>query len=69
MSSKEKTKKSGGFFRGMLDGLRSTVSQPSAAALGKALLDTEVDELLKPAHFAVETVSRIVFKKFVKYFA
>ncbi|KAJ6215816.1 hypothetical protein RDWZM_010316 [Blomia tropicalis] len=53
----EKGKKSG-FFRGMLDGLRSTVGQPSTAAGVKAILDAEVEELLKPSNFTVKTVVR-----------
>jgi len=46
-----------GFFRGVLDGIRSSVGQPSGAEGAKAFLDAEVKETLKPSHFQVETVS------------
>ena len=48
----------GGFFRGVIDNLRSTVSQPSSAVTGaKVLHDAESEEQLKSEHFRVETVS------------
>lgn len=67
LSSKHrKIMKKTGFFRGMLDGLRSTVSQPSSAAAGaKAFLDAEVEEPLKSSHFQVETVSvALIYRHF-----
>ena len=62
----EKGKKSG-FFRGMLDGLRSTVGQPSTAAGVKAILDAEVEELLKPSNFTVKTVGGIFFYSIIAF--
>lgn len=52
--------KKSGFLRGMLDGLRSTVSQPTAAG-AKEFLEANVEEALKPAHFQMETVSKSLF--------
>ncbi|KAH9409892.1 hypothetical protein TYRP_009637 [Tyrophagus putrescentiae] len=46
--------KKSGFLRGMLDGLRSTVSQPTAAG-AKEFLEANVEEALKPSHFQMET--------------
>ena len=50
---KSDMKKSSGFFRGMFDGLRSTVSQPSTGLKS----DLEFDETLKANHFQVAKVS------------
>ncbi len=50
--------KKSGFLRGMLDGLRSTVSQPTAAG-AKEFLEANVEEALKPSHFQMETVGGI----------
>lgn len=50
--------KKSGFFRGVLDGIRSTVGQPSSSSSGaKALLETETEETLRPSHFKISTVS------------
>lgn len=50
--------KKSGFFRGIMDNLRSTVGNPSGAAGAKAILDqADAEDNLKPEHFKVETVS------------
>jgi hypothetical protein len=50
-------KKSSGFFRGMFDGLRSTVSQPSSGSKS----EFEVEETLKSDHFQVAKVGKHLF--------
>ena len=44
--------KKSGFFRGMFDGLRSTVSQPTGSKL-----ESEIGEQLKSDNFQVAKVS------------
>ena len=50
--------KKSGFFRGVLDGIRSTVGQQSSSSSSgaKALLESETEEVLKQSHFKINTV-------------
>ena len=58
--------KKSGFFRGVFDGIRSTVGQPSSSSSSlsgaKAFLESETEEVLKPSHFKINTVG---WKKFI----
>ncbi|XP_027194885.1 syntaxin-binding protein tomosyn isoform X1 [Dermatophagoides pteronyssinus] len=52
--------KKSGFFRGVFDGIRSTVGQPSSSSSSlsgaKAFLESETEEVLKPSHFKINTI-------------
>lgn len=62
--------KKSGFFRGVLDGIRSTVGQQSSSSSSsgaKALLESETEEVLKQSHFKINTVG-LKKKNFYYYF-